>query len=121
MSHQTSVRPARRPRPAHRVHPTARPRPAARARGTHRTRRTRGVAIRQLRKTAERLGLITRRPRPATQRSGQRRARTSRSRVELRAQARNVVHLVSTPGPAYFATALLAGMAAAFLAGLWLY
>ncbi|MGH8896771.1 MAG: hypothetical protein ACRDZ4_07045 [Egibacteraceae bacterium] len=111
MSLQTSVRPARHARPTHRVH---RVHPGPRA------RRARRLTIHQLCRTAERLGLITRQPRMATVRSPSSRPHPSSSRV-LRAQVRNAVRLVRTPGPVYFVAAMLAGVAAAFLAGLWLY
>lgn len=124
MSIQTSARPVRRARPAHRVYSVPRAR-----RGTiHQVRR---VTIRQMLMAAERLGLITRKPkakpraatRGATRGAQHRRPRTSssRSRVERRAQVRKAVRLVCTPGPVYFVAAMLAGMAASFLAGLWLY
>ncbi|MGH8885368.1 MAG: hypothetical protein ACRDYX_09395 [Egibacteraceae bacterium] len=108
MSLQTSVRPVRHARPTHRVHPGPR------------ARRARRLTIHQLCRTAERLGLITRQPRTATVRSRSRRPHPSSSRV-LRAQVRNAVRLVCTPGPVYFVAAMLTGVAAAFLAGLWLY
>lgn len=108
MSLQTSARPAQHARQTHPVH------------RVHTGPRARRLTIHQVCRTAERLGLVTRQPRAATQRSRPRRAHTSSSRV-LRAQVRNVVRLVCTPGPVYFMAAMLAGVAAAFLAGLWLY
>lgn len=108
MSLQTSVRPARRTRPSHHVSPNPR---ARRARRVH-----------QALRAAEHLGLISRKRPPATQRSRPRRqARASGSQVQARAQVQHIVRVLCTPGPVYFLSAMLAGMAAAFLAGLWLY
>lgn len=116
MSLQTSVRPARRPRP-----PAHRARPARPVRSTARPYRAQGATVaHQLRRTAKRLGLITNRPQPVTRRSLSRQGRAGRGSL-LQAQVRNVVRLATTPGPAYFAVAMLAGMAAALLARLWLY
>lgn len=109
MSLQTSVRPIRHARPAHRVY------------SVPRGRRTRRATIHQVRRTAQRLGLITMKPRAATARPRCRRGRTSGKRAELRAQIQKAVRVLFIPGPVYFLAAMLAGMAAAFLAGLWLY
>jgi hypothetical protein len=110
MSLQTSVHPVRRARPAHHVYRVPR------------AQHTRHVTLaQQVRRTAQRLGLITMKPRTATRRQPYRRARTSPNRVELRAKVQSAIRLVFIPGPVYFMAAMLAGMAAAFLAGLWLY
>jgi hypothetical protein len=109
MSLQTSVRPTRHARPAHRVY------------SVPRGRRTRRATIQQVRRTAQRLGLITMKPRAATHGPRYRRPRTGGNQAKLQAQIQRTIRALFIPGPVYFLAAMLAGMAAAFLAGLWLY
>jgi hypothetical protein len=115
MSLQTSVRLVRRAHPAHRAHP------ARRTRHSRPTRHTRRVAIHQVLKAAEQLGLIAKQPQKATRHRRSRRASMNWSQIESRVQVQNAVRLVCTPGPAYFVAAMLAGMAATVLVELWLY
>jgi hypothetical protein len=82
-----------------------------------------GHATHQVARTAARLGLWAPTPRRATHphyRPHPRYHAAHANRGEMWARVDEAVRLLLAPGPAYFVSSLVAGMAAAFLVGLWL-
>lgn len=83
-------------------------------------RRTHQVTTGPVTRVAERLGLWTTQPYHTTRRLRYRPVHARQRRARIWTRVRVAVRLLFAPGLLYFVAALLAGTAAALLAGLWL-